>query len=271
MVAQLTLGLSSGFFAGPLLRPRDWALCQAHSIATLEIGYEHSLPALQDTDLQQGLVDWVDRDACSSLHAPYRPGRDLSLLAEDARLKAVQHTAEALVMARRLGARQVVIHASQEPIAPGQRGARLAAARRSLAALQQTARRESLRLLVETMPPAWIPADLDEAFALVAGLDDEWVGFCLDTNHANLNGDLVEIVQVLGRRLWSVHLSDNDGVDQRHWLPLKGVIDWRAFLAALHEIAYAGPLFYELDPHPEGPERGLAEIAANFAQLLALR
>jgi len=147
----------------------------------------------------------------------------------------------------------------------------LQAARRSLVALQEIARQQSLRLLVETMPPAWIPADLDEAFALVEGLDDEWVGFCLDTNHANLKGDLVEIVRALGQRLWSVHLSDNDGIDQRHWLPLRGVIDWRAVLAALDEIAYAAPLFYELDPHPEGPERGVAAIAANFAQLLALR
>ena len=96
-------------------------------------------------------------------------------------------------------------------------------------------------------------------------------GFLPDTSHANLKGDLVEIVRVLGQRLWSVHLSDNDGIDQRHWLPLRGAIDWRALLAVLDEIAHAGPLFYELDPHPEGPERGVAEIAASFAQLLALR
>lgn len=207
MTAQLTLGLSFGLF--PALRPADWALCQSAGIEALEIGYEHALPALEDARCAQELEDWPGKALFASLHAPYRPGAaDLSLLDGDARQEA---------LARRLGARQVVVHASQEPIVPGARDARLQAARRSLIALQEIARQQSLRLLVETMPPAWIPADLDEAFALIEGLDGEWVGFCLDTNHANLKGDLVEIVRVLGQRLWSVHLSDNDGIDQRHW------------------------------------------------------
>lgn len=270
MAAQLSLGLSSGLFPEKL-RLRDWALCRAHGIAELELGYEHSLPALEDEARARELEALVGNVSITSLHAAYRPGRDMSVLDEDDRAAAVRRTTEALTLARKLGARQVVVHASQEPMGPGERGARLEAARRSLIALQDAARRASLRLLVETMPPAWIPADLDEAFALVEGLDESTVGFCLDTNHSNLQGDLGEIVRALGQRLWSVHLSDNDGVDQRHWLPMAGGIDWRAFLSALDEVSYAGPLFYELDPHPDGPERGLAEIEANFGRLLALR
>ena len=105
---------------------------------------------------------------------------------------------------------------------------------------------------------------------MVEGLDPEVVGFCLDTNHANLTGELADIVRALGSRIWNVHLSDNDGLRQKHWMPLKGVIDWEAFLAALPEIDYRGPLHYELDPHPAGPEQGLNEIRENFRQLVAL-
>jgi len=125
MTAQLTLGLSSGLF--PALRPADWALCQSAGVEALEIGYEHALPALEDARCAQELEDWPGKALFASLHAPYRPGRDLSLLDGDARQEALARTAEALALARRLGACQVVVHASQEPIVPGARDARLQA------------------------------------------------------------------------------------------------------------------------------------------------
>jgi sugar phosphate isomerase/epimerase len=205
-----------------------------------------------------------------ALHAPYRPGRDLSLLDEEQRAGAVQRAEEALALGRRLGAGLVVLHASEEPIPEEQRPQRRERARRSLEHLQEEARCLDLRLAVETMPPEWIPARLEEVLELMEGLDPEVVGCCLDTNHSNLNGKLDEFASALGRRLWHVHLSDNDGRQQRHWMPTRGVIDWGAFLEALDKIEYSGLLVYELDPHPDGPERGLREIEENFAQLKKL-
>lgn len=74
----------------------------------------------------------------------------------------------------------------------------------------------NLRLALEMMPPERLPADVAEALDMVEGLDPHMVAFCLDTNHANLTGDLPEIVHTLGPRFWNVHISDNDGLKERH-------------------------------------------------------
>jgi len=269
---RLVPGLSSCLFPGSSIARQDYDLLPRHCIAAVEIGCEHAGAALVEDSLQDRLAALVRgaQPPVHSLHAPYRSERDLSALDEERRQTAVSRTIEALELAVRLGAGVVVVHASEEPLAAGQRPHRLSQARKSLASLASEARELDLRLAVETMPPEWLPAGSAESSELVQGLDPQVVGFCLDTNHANLTGDLSEIIHALGPRLWNVHISDNDGLRQRHWLPLRGVIDWRAFMESLAAVRYEGPLIYELDPHPAGPGCGLEEIEENFARLEAL-
>ena len=269
---RYVLGVSSCIFPEPPISEQEYVLLTRHQIAAVEIGYEHAGPALLDHSLYDKLVALVHsaRPPVLSVHAPYEPDRDISLLDEERRLTAVGYAEEALELASRLGAKLVVIHGSQDPIPERERGYRLAQARKSLASLATKAEALNLRLALEMMPPEWLPAGVSEAFDMVQGLDPQVVGFCLDTNHANLTGDLSEIVHALGPRIWNVHLSDNDGLKQRHWMPFQGVIDWQAFMKALDEVNYNGPLIYELDPHAAGPEQGLQEVKENFDRLLAL-
>lgn len=269
---RFVLGVSTSIFPGQSISEQEYALLGQCGIASVEVGYEQARPALLDPSPHDKLIALVQdgQPPVFSLHAPYEPDRDLSLLDEERRLRAVGHAEQALELASQLGAKLVVIHGSQDPISPGTRVDRLAQARKSLASLVPKANVLNLRLALEMMPPEWLPAGVAEAFDMVEGVDPEVVGFCLDTNHANLTGNLSDIVHALGSRIWNVHLSDNDGLKQRHWMPFEGVIDWKAFLAALDEVNYTGPLHYELDPHPAGPEQGLREIEENFKRLLAL-
>lgn len=272
MFNHIVMGVSTCLFSEPFISEQEYALLGRYPIAAVEIGYEHAGPALLEHALCERLVGLV-RNAqppVFSLHAPYKPDRDVSLLDEERRLAAVGSTIEGLGLASRVGARLVVIHGSQDPIGGNERAARRVQARKSLARIVAEAQRLNLKLALEMMPPEWLPASVDEAFEMVHGLDPDVIGFCLDTNHANLTGDLPEIVHALGVRLWHVHLSDNDGLKQRHWMPFRGVIDWKAFLEALYEVKYCGPLMYELDPHPAGLEQGLREITENFDRLQAL-
>ena len=39
----------------------------------------------------------------------------------------------------------------------------------------------------------------------------------------------------------TLHVSDFDGVDERHWMPGKGIVDWNDVIAALVEVGYEGP------------------------------
>ncbi len=143
MFSDIVLGLSSStIFPEPALSRQAYNLLQHYPIAAVEIGYEHVGAALRESDLYNQLIA-VGRSAhppVFSLHAPYRPDRDLSASEEHKRLTALAHTGNALVLARNLEVDLVVIHASQDPIVPGQRLARLAQARKSLAELVKGAR-----------------------------------------------------------------------------------------------------------------------------------
>jgi len=269
---RFVLGVSSGIFPEQSISEQEYALLARYQIAVVEIGYEHAGPALCESRLRDELVALVQdfHPPVFSLHAPYEPDRDISLLNEERRLVAVGYAEEALEMASQLGARVVSIHGSEDPISPSERADRRAQARKSLASLATRAENLNLRLALEMMTPARLPANVAEALDMVESLDSHMVGFCLDTNHANLTGDLPEIVHTLGPRLWNVHISDNDGLKERHWMPFQGVIDWRAFMVSLCEVNYTGPLVYELDPHPAGARQCLHEIKENFARLQAL-
>jgi len=202
--------------------------------------------------------------ACS-LHAPYGAEIDPSSLEEASRRRGVARAVEAMDLATDLGAPVVVVHASEAPIPLGDRRARIGQARQSLSDLATAAAASGLRLAVETMPPEWLPAGSGEARDLVESLDPDVAGFCLDTNHANLTGSLPQIVDALRGRVWCVHLSDNDGRRQRHWMPLQGAIEWRPALASLEASGLDGPVIYELDPDREaGLARQLQAIVQNW-------
>ena len=51
----------------------------------------------------------------------------------------------------------------------------------------------------------------------------------------------------IGDKIITVHISDYDKVNERHWLPGEGVIDWQGVLNALNEIGYKGIWLYEID------------------------
>ena len=81
----------------------------------------------------------------------------------------------------------------------------------------------------------------------VKEVDSPWLRVCLDTGHcACLGGDPAEAVRLLGEYLAVLHVHDNDGKGDRHWIPGLGVVDWEAFMHALVEIGFAGTLSLEV-------------------------
>jgi len=79
------------------------------------------------------------------------------------------------------------------------------------------------------------------------------------------------MARTLKEKLFTLHISDYDGVDERHWLPGQGVIDWRAFVAALKDINYTGPFNYEIKINPDLDIPGrLQEIVDNFSWMESL-
>ena len=61
----------------------------------------------------------------------------------------------------------------------------------------------------------------------------------------------------------TTHLSDYDGVDERHWLPGQGVVPWKQVFLGLQKAGYRGPYLFELGAGPNG-YHSAAEVLAAF-------
>jgi sugar phosphate isomerase/epimerase len=69
---------------------------------------------------------------------------------------------------------------------------------------------------------------------------------CFDTNHL-LSEDLCEFIEKVGDKIVSTHISDYDFVNERHWLPGEGKIDWQKLINELKKVNYNEMWLYELN------------------------
>ena len=79
--------------------------------------------------------------------------------------------------------------------------------------------------------------------------EPEFIGFCYDSGHANLNGNL-ENLKLFGDRLLVTHLHDNKGVDDDHQYPGWGTIDWTDVMDWLKGLKFSKPLNLEVTHNP---------------------
>lgn len=105
------------------------------------------------------------------------------------------------------------------------------------------------------------PAALDE---VLRRFPSPRLGLCYDSSHDWLRGpDRAGLLGRWGARLASVHLSDNDGQEDRHWLPGLGLVDWDLVAARFPARTSSGCLTLEVYPDarraPPAPAAFLAE------------
>jgi len=186
-----------------------------------------------------------------SAHLPFGNAWDVSVPDVTERRRIVAALGELLPLAADLGARKAVIHGSYEPLASGEREARIEACRDSLSRLSDRAARAGLQLALECLPRTCLGNTSGEVRLLIEGLPA--LGVCCDTNHL-LQERAEGFIAALGSRIVTLHVSDYDGVDERHWLPGRGVNNWKAIVAALEGAGYDGPVMFEVDRRgPGGP------------------
>jgi sugar phosphate isomerase/epimerase len=208
---------------------------------------------------------------CRSVHLVFGDVNDISLTNDDARRKALDEACYEVSAAPILGARLAVVHGSDEPIDDKDRPGRMACLRESLPVLCRVAQESGVRLALELLPRTCLGHTTEEAFAIVEGLPAERIGFCLDVNHINLRQDPASAVRLLGSRILTFHISDNDGLDERHWFPFEGIIDWKSFMGAVRDIGYGGQFIFETGGSLGGDMAAyLGELRARFDRLMAL-
>jgi sugar phosphate isomerase/epimerase len=194
------------------------------------------LAAVQRTAADCGVGIW-------SCHAPFGT-TDISDPDETVRCRSVAAVIETLDAAVALAAGRVVLHGSREPIADEDRPGRLERCVRSLDELCAQASGRGLALALELLPRTCLgnrTGEMQRLLDLTAGD----LRVCFDVNHITLYEGAREALNALGARIETLHISDHDGVDERHWIPGRGIVDWPAFVAGLDDIGYSGCLMHE--------------------------
>lgn len=205
-----------------------------------------------------------------SCHIPFSRIDDVSDPEEEVRLCAVSRLRRQLDEAYFFGSGIIVLHPSTEISAEEPRKIRMMQLRKSLWELQDTLRAHRMKLALEWLPRMCLGNSLDELKEMLRDLDRNVLGICLDVNHMmGAYSNLPQIVESIGSDLTTLHLSDYDGIDEKHWMPGEGVIDWEAFLGALRRIHYRGPFNYECRLYGENESERIAGFEKNFYEYIS--
>ena len=257
-----SFGVSLIFFGNDYNEPLQRALIAA-GVQTVEINAAQVSTERQRATVKNLLETQSLR--ASSIHSLFGIQSDYSSLAPEVWGQAITDGLQAVEIATELNIPIIVAHASAEPILPEERSRRFQRAIQGLTMVGKQAKATGRRIAIEYLPRTCLGNNLAELTALLDRLEDDLFGVCLDVNHLmGRYAELPQVVRALGKRLIATHISDCDAVDEKHWLPGKGVLDWPPFIQSLREIEYTGPFTYECEVAGDNPADKLARLRENF-------
>lgn len=179
-----------------------------------------------------------------SCHLPFRNGGYMVHKTPEER-KATQDFQKMLIhRGAEVGIDKFVIH----PGFPVKEWAREESKKYAMEALDELAEfawERGARLAVENMILVCLGNSCDELLEIISVNDK--LRICFDVNHLLLD-DHMSFMERVKDKLITVHISDYDFIQERHWFPGEGKIDWPAVSAKFDEIGYQGAWMYELSP-----------------------
>ena len=182
----------------------------------------------------------------ASIHIPFGDAWAIANPDEAARRLAVSMTREFVDVTRPLGTVNYTLHGSAEPIAEDARRAYMASLKKSLAELAPVAEDAGISLNLENLPRTCLRRCPEEMLEMLAGLPEKTFGYCLDVNHfCGFAERCPEIAALLGKRIRACHFSDYDGIDECHWYPGLGVLDWQGILDVIRTLPQDIVLIFE--------------------------
>lgn len=278
------IGIGSGGYVGSGNYEEGFARMKRHGYDCVDFGlmgtdapcYRCSYEEMASQMTHIRTVAAANGITVSQIHGPWRwPPQDAT--PED-RAERFEKMSKAVWMAKFLGSPYMVVHpltpdgAAAEPHPEETRAINLDFFTR-LAAVGAEA---GVTVCVENMP--WPDAPLTHPKALVSLVRDigsPYLKICLDTGHSAAVGiqPAQSVRDIGGELLACLHIHDNEGSRDFHWLPYTGVTDWTAFNAALHEVGYQGVISLETSVSGNIPadireyhEIGLCMMAKKLAE-----
>lgn len=194
----------------------------------------------------------------NAIHLPFGPFRDYCSVNDDYRNQLVDDTAEMMAISDEFNPYCYVMHGSgREPIPQEERPGCMVALHDALRKLSPATKNY---ICVENLPRQCLLNTIEEHRQAMDGVKEyKNIKLCCDVNHY-LQEPAEQAIATLGDRIKTLHISDHDYIDERHFLPKQGKIDWMAVLSALETTGYQGVFAYEVGNTPE-------EIKNNYEQL----
>lgn len=105
-----------------------------------------------------------------------------------------------------------------------------------------TAKACDVTICFENMPMRGLSVSTPEqSLKFIHRISDDRFHFCLDTGHCAIFGiSPADAVRMAGKDLCVLHVHDNGGRHDDHFVPYAGMVDWKDFRRALDEIGFDG-------------------------------
>lgn len=181
-----------------------------------------------------------------SSHLPFMPYDKLDMAALDSGIRngTVEYYTELIKKLASVGVDKFVIHPSREPVPEDEsRAEYIKCAQESFSSLADNAAKEGAIIAVEDLPRSCLGRSAEEMLEIISANDKLRV--CFDSNHLMIDSN-VNFLDALADKIVTVHISDFDFENERHWLPGEGKLVWQPIYKKLCEIGYAGPWLYEI-------------------------
>ena len=253
----MQFGISTHLYHDQRLDRQHLAQIASFGFEEIELFATRSHFDYHDAAAIDALAGWLTETGLTlrSVHAPitdqfgagdhWAPTLSNALADSARRQAAVDETAAALAIAKRIPFELLVVHLGTPASKAGAGDNNRVAAGRSVEEICRRAEPLGVRVALEVIPNA-----LSTPAELVAMLDREVespiAGVCLDFGHAFLGGDVPDAVETVAEHLIATHVHDNRRRSDDHLVPYRGAIDWDAALMSMQKVGYDGTYMMEL-------------------------
>lgn len=233
------IGLSTYGFD---LNEETFRALRESGIAAIEISKKYNeyddidYKAVGELSARYGVAPW-------SFHLPFSLLDDISALDKEIYKKTIERHKGLIEKGSDIGFSRFVLHPSAEPIKPEDREEKIALSMQALDILAEHASKCGAVIAVEDLPRTCLGNTAEEMLRLISANDKLRV--CFDTNHL-LQGSPTDFIERLGDKIVTLHVSDYDFLDEKHWLPGEGQVNWGELIDALKAVSYSGLWMYEV-------------------------
>lgn len=189
-----------------------------------------------------------------SYHLPFDPeGANLVSLDKEIRDYSVEICCDMIRKVSDIGINLVVLHPSVGGYEGDDRVERMKYSKDSVYNINKVAKECGITVALENLPPRAISSRSSDLLEMLK-VDDS-LKVCFDVNHIFLESHK-NFIDTVGDRIVTLHISDYDFEDERHWLLGEGKIDWAELISLLKSINYQGVFMNEINASCNGKADG---------------